>query len=152
MDSRKMQMVRLSLWKWVSDVKILYIYGKQDTLPASKQVNRVGKYLYNHLDGAFKNVKSSNTYDVYVTLLYELKEEYGGIKNDVQEMTINISITTYQNKIRVNTIEMTPEERTLGFDLFPPEAMDDLLEGSKLILSKVRRRIEKAYQKYNILF
>ena len=130
----------------------IYCKQAQAPLPASKQVNRVGKYLYNHLDGAFKNSKSSNIYNVYVTLLYELKTEYGGIPNDVQEMTININITTYQNKIRVDTIEVDPKSRTLGFDLFTPEQMEDLVSGSKLILSKVHRRIEKAYEQYNILF
>ena len=86
------------------------IYCKSSpNITGSQLVNKVGKYLYNHLDGAYKYSKDRNTYDVYVTLLYELKPEYGGIPNDVQEMTIDISITTYQNKIRVDTIEMTPE-------------------------------------------
>lgn len=121
-------------------------------MPASLQVNRVGKYLYNHLDGAFKFVKSGNTADVYVTLLYQLKEEFGGDPNDVQEMTININITTYQNKLRVNTIEVTPEERTLGYDLIKPEELVDLKNAMEIIIWKVGNRIRKAYKDYVILF
>lgn len=126
--------------------------GNQNQIPASQQVNRVGKYMYKHLDGAFKAVKTSNTYDVYTTLLYQLSPEYGGLVNDVQEMTLNISITTYQNKIRVNTIEMTPKERTLGFDLFKPEMMSDLQSASNTIMQKVINRIKRAYKEYDILY
>lgn len=126
-------------------------YGK-DPMPANKQVNRVGKYLYKHIDGAFKYEQHANECDIYVTLLYELKEENGGIKNDVKEMTIDINITTYSNKLRVNTIEVTPMKRTLGFDLIPPEKLVNLEDAKKLIEKIVRRRISKAYDGYNILF
>ncbi len=124
----------------------------QPKIPASTQVNRVGKFLYKHLDGAYKYEKSSNMYDVYVTLLYQLKPECGGAVNDVQEMTINISITTYQNKVRINTIEMTPMERTLGFDLMKPEEMIDLKTAMEIIKWKVGNRIRKTYKDYLILF
>ena len=129
------------------------IYCKTTNIPpASTVVNMVGKYLYKNLDGAYKFTKDRNTFDVYVTLLYELKEAFGGIPNDVQEMTINISITTYQNKIRVDTIEMTPEEKTLGFDLFKVEDMLDMELAMSTIKWKVGNRIRKAYKNYIILF
>jgi len=126
-------------------------YGN-DPMPANKQVNRVGKYLYKHIDGAFKYEQHANECDIYVTLLYELKEEYGGIKNDVQEMTIDINITTYSNKLRVNTIEVTPQKRTLGFDLIKPEKLVDLEKAKPEIMKIVRKRIQKAYEDYHILF
>ena len=131
----------------------LYIKSaSQQNIPASLQVNRAGKFLYKHLDGAYKYEKSSNMYDVYVTLLYQLKPECSSEVNDVQEMTININITTYQNKIRINTIEMTPMERTLGFDLMKPEEMIDLKTAMEIIKWKVGNRIRKAYKDYLILF
>lgn len=133
-------------------MKILCAKSNLPVIPASQQVNRVGKYLYKHLDGAYKYTKSGNMYDIYCTLLYELKEECGGTPNDVQEMTININITTYQNKLRINTIEMTPMERTLGFDLMKPEELVDLKKASEIILWKVGNRIRKAYKDYRILF
>lgn len=67
-------------------------------------------------------------------------------------MTININITTYQNKIRINTIEMTPMERTLGFDLMKPEDMMDLQKAKEIIIWIVGNRIRKAYKDYIILF
>lgn len=133
-------------------MKILCAANKPTQVPASQQVNRVGKYLYKHLDGAYEYHKSSNMYDVYCTLLYELKEEFGGIRNDVKEMTININITTYQNKLRINTIEMTPQERTLGFDLMKPEELVDLQAAMNIIKKKVGNRIRRAYKNYTILF
>lgn len=133
-------------------MKILCVNSTQTQIPASQQVNRVGKYLYKHLDGAYEFRKSGNMYDVYCTLLYELKEDYGGTKNDVQEMTININITTYQNKLRINTIEMTPQERTLGFDLMKPEELVDLQTAMAIIQRKVGNRIRKAYKEYIVLF
>lgn len=133
-------------------MKIYIRSANQNNLPASTQVNRVGKFLYNHLDGAYKYTKSPNMYDVYVTLLYQLKPEYGGGVNEVEEMTININITTYQNKVRVNTIEMTPMERTLGYDIMKPEEMIDLQKAMEIIKWKVGNRIRKAYKEYIILF
>lgn len=91
-------------------------------------------------------------YDVYCTLLYQLKPEYVGKVNDVQEMTININITTYQNKIRINTIEMTPKEHTLGYDTMKPEEMIDLKQAMEIIIWKVGNKIRKAYKTYLLLF
>lgn len=132
-------------------MKIYCDYGN-DPMPATKQVNRVGKYLKKHMDGAYKYVQRANECDVYVTLLYQLKPEYGGLPNDVHEMTIDINITTYQNKLRVNTIEVTPEERTLGFDLIKPEDLRNLEQGKEIVQMIVGNRIRKAYRDYLILF
>lgn len=124
---------------------------------ATKLVNKVGKYIYNHLDGAFKFKTSSNTFDIYTTVLYQLPwlqripgkgKEY----NDVHEMTLNISITTYQNKIRVNMIEMTPNQRTFGYDLYKPEELTDLQIAYDEIYDKICRRIKRTYKDYEFLF
>lgn len=120
--------------------------------PASQLVNRFGKYLYKHFMGAYKYKKSGNMYDIYCTLLYELLPEHGGTPNDVQEITININLTTYQNKIRVNTIEVSPEERTLGCDVFKPEALLNLEKARLKIEQTVRTRIETAYKDYKVLY
>lgn len=122
--------------------------NKAKVIPASQQVNRIGKYLYKGLDGAFKMKTSSNTCDVYVTMLYQLPNNVG----DVHEMTLDLNITTYQNKIRVNILEMTPDERTIGFDCYPPEDMMDLHFGKELIMERVKYRIMKAYRDYIFVF
>lgn len=129
----------------------------ESKLSANQQVNRVGKYLYNNLDGAFKYKTSSNTCDVYFTLLYQLPlesrdESKGEEYNDVHEITVDINITTYQNKVRVNVIEMTPMQRTLGYDLYEPYILENLENAKKRIFNKIIKRVSKAYSDYDFLF
>ena len=118
----------------------------QTALPASKQVIRVGKYLVKFLDGVIKYKISSNMFDIYTTLLYADPKT-----PDTQEMVLNLNLTTYQNKLRVDVIEITPEERTLGFDLFPLTQLDDLKTLSTKIYNKVLKRVEKAYRYFEFL-
>lgn len=135
----------------------IYCKSQTSVVPASQQVNRIGKFLYKHLDGAYKYKKSSDQYDVYVTLLYQIPwfnripgkgKEY----NDVHEMTLDINITTYQNKIRVNIIEMTDDERTIGYKVYRPELLENLEEAMKLIWYDVIAKVSKAYEEYDFIF
>ena len=128
-------------------------------LQANQLVNKLGNYLYRHIDSAYKIDKTRNTCDVYVTVLYQIPQDiidlyklYEPKYAGTNEMNINISITTYQNKIRVDTIEVTPEEKTLGFDLFPPEKLQDLNTALELIYRKVCRRIEKEFEDFEFIF
>lgn len=128
--------------------------ANQQVLPASKQVKRIGQYLYKHIDGAYDFKSSSNNYDVYFLLLYELKKELREPGKDypVEEMKININVTTYQNKVRINIIEITPKERTIGFDLYAPEKVQDLPKAYPVIMEKIYKRIYKAYEDYYFLY
>jgi hypothetical protein len=118
--------------------------AQQPTIPASQQVNRVGKYLSKHIDGVYKTAKDRNTYDLYVHFIYQAFPEYTETP-PINELDILITITTYQNKIRVDTIELTPMERTLGFDLFSPQMMNNLEEAKFYIMKVVKKRVQKAY-------
>lgn len=133
------------------------IASNQTKLQAGQQVNRIGKYLYKNLDGAFKYKTSSNTCDVYFTLLYQIPylqriPGKGKQYNDVHEMVIDLNVTTYQNKVRVNIVEMDPNERTLGYDVYLPEKLEDLESAKKTILNKVIKKVSKAYEDYDFLF
>lgn len=120
----------------------------------SQFVNRLGKYLYKNIDGAFKFKNSGNMFDVWMTLLYAIPSEdlQKGQEQDVHEMTINLNITTYQNKIRVNSIEVSPNERTLGCDVYKAERLQDFEEAKDLILNKIVKHINKTYSEYEVLF
>lgn len=127
------------------------------SLSANQQVNRVGKFLYKHIDGAFNYKKSSNMYDVYMTILYQIPVESqdkskGEEFNDLHEMTLDINVTTYLNKVRINIIEMTPEEKTIGYDLYEPEKLEDLVKASEIILKKIHKRISREFREYEFLF
>lgn len=121
-------------------------------------VNQVGQWLYKHIDGAYKAVRRPNIYDIYMTVYYQLPrlQQVPGREaegyNDMHEMKLNISLTTYQNKIRVNIHEITPEEKTFSYMLIPPENLQRVEDAQKLIYDKVVQKIEKHYDGYLFLF
>lgn len=125
-------------------------------LQPGQQVNKVGQYLYKNIDGAFKIEKTGNMCDVYFMILYEipkLQRRFGHPEDrKMHEMHINLNITTYQNKIRVNVIEVSPEDKTLGSYVFSPEVMEDLPNAEKLIYDKVVKRVSKVYEEYDFVF
>ena len=126
-------------------------------IPASKAVNKVGKYLYKHIDGAYSYKVSVNTNDIYMVIYYQvpmmsMRPGQKSQLSDLQEMHININVTTYQNKIRINMIEMSPDEVTLGFDVYPPEMLYNLYEYRDKILDRIRMRLEKLYEGYEFIF
>lgn len=136
-----------------------YTLEDEIMLQPGQLVNKLGRFMYKHLDGAFKIENTANMCDVYITVLYaiprdiiELYKLYEPKYSEVNEMTIDINITTYQNKIRVDTIEVTPEEATLGFDLFPPEKLEDLNKALQLVYGKVCKRIQKRFEDFEFLF
>lgn len=135
----------------------MIIYCNTAKLQPAQQVNKLGKYLYDHLDGAYSFKRSGNTFDVYTVLLYQLPEdkripELGEEFNDVHEMHINLNLTTYQNKVRLDVIEITPDARTLGCHVYPPERLTDLEAAKQRLLRDTARDLSKAYQDYNFLF
>lgn len=126
-------------------------------IPTGQQVNRVGKYLYKNLDGAFKIEYSPNTCDVYVTLLYEVPylqkiPGRGREYNKVHEMTLDLNITTYQNKVRVNILETDENERTLGHNVYSPEVLENLQSARDIIYKNVVKHVSKAYAEYDFIF
>ena len=130
--------------------------GAKYDMQAGQQVNKIGQYLYKHIDGAFKIEKTANTCDVYFMLLYQIPQRqrrFGHPEDrEMKQMDINLSITTYQNKIRVNVIEVSPEERTLGCYTYRPEELVDLEAAKEKILKKVINRVSKVYEDYDFVF
>lgn len=138
----------------------MYIYcAKSDNNQKnlSQVINRVGKYLYKNLDGAYKISKSSNTVDVWTTILYsipyELRSKYDNnqISDDVQSMDVDINLTTYSNKIRVNVIVEDPYERTISFSTIDSKYLEPGSDILEQILSRVKRILEKEFSDYDFL-
>lgn len=130
------------------------VLANTNKLKSNQMVNALGKYLYNHIDGAFKIKNTGNTCDVWMTLLYAVPTEelQKGDVQDVHEMTLNLSITTYQNKIRVNILEVTPNEKTLACQVYKPEQLEDFALATKVIFDKIIKRVEKVYEDFEILY
>ena len=136
----------------------MIIKSGQQNVPVQQQINRVGAFLFKNIDGAYKFEKTANMYDLYFLMLYEVpkmqripgkaKEGY----NDTHEMRLNLNITTYQNKIRVNLIEITPEERTLGHMVIPPEKTQNLQYLKDFIEKWILKRLKVFYSDYEFIY
>lgn len=133
----------------------------------SQTINSLGKYLYKNLSGAINYKKTANMFDIWTIVLYQIPAEiikkYGITEDkykDVNEMTININLTTYDQKIRVNLIEETPDELTLGSKTFNLEklrkqnpnqqAYFDIIKDA--IEAYLYQRLEKRYGDYDFLY
>lgn len=134
----------------------LILCGKDSIQPryqGGQAVNIIGKYLFKHIDGAYDFKKGANTYDVYFTILYQLKDEYRTKEDhDMHEMNINISLTTYSDKLRMNIIEVSPREKTLGFNTFALSKFNDLQFGYELVMNALKKRLNKEYEDYDFIF
>lgn len=124
-----------------------------------KVVNSVGKYLYRKLDGSYSFKKTSNSTEVRSTILYQIPKEVSDrynldkdTRNEVKVMDVTIDITTYADKIRVNVIEITPEEKTIGFKTFKSSIFQDMQTGLLNVYGFVTSSIEKEFYGYTVLF
>jgi len=131
-------------------------------IQAGEQVNKIAKYIKNHVSGAYKiTFNPGMTADVYIKIYYQIPEEvtklvekYGQKLQDtgMKEMTIDVSLASYQNKVRINVIRMDDNEKTLGHFVLKPEEMRDLDSMLAKIREKVTSFIEKEYQDYDFVF
>ena len=106
-------------------------------------VNSLGKYLYHNLDSVYDYKRTSNSFDIYLTIVYTST-------TDIQiEQNIDINITTYANKIRVNILEISNSEETIGYDLYDSDVFKDLYTGFKKVMNNIEKRISKAFKDYD---
>lgn len=137
-------------------MKILCKTSNNRKMQGGQYVNKVGRYLYEHLDGAFKVDKSPNMYDIWLTLLYQIPSEYLTESEkedvDVQELTINLNVTTYDDKLRVNIIVEDEYEKTIGTKTFSFAKLDNLEWLRLEILKFIRKKLEKEYEDYDFYF
>jgi len=115
-------------------------------IPANMMVNRIGKVLYRRIDGTYKIKFSPNTCDVYMFMYYQSPGE------DMKQMNFDLSITTYQNKLRINITEITPMERTIGQLIYKPEVVQDDQEFFARVHKDIVAKITHAYEDYDFVF
>lgn len=131
-------------------------------LPLPSQVKRLGKFLAKNLTGVYKVEEPPNQYVIYSTILYQVKpevrkamkqyqKEFQGIEETVYEMNIYYNITTYQQYIRVNVIQLDENEQTLGFLRLGPQELMSLPFCKQKILEYTKKVIEKKYSNYEVL-
>lgn len=136
--------------------------NQQHTMQPGQLINKLGKYIYKNLDGAYNIKYSPNTCDIDIVVLYEIPrgilqkyaEEMKNVDDSVKEMNININLTTYNNKIRMNLIILDELERTIGQKVYP---MDKLLELSMksrkdLIMKDIFNLLSREFEDYEFIF
>ena len=111
-------------------------------------VNKVGKYLREHIDGAYKIKFSPMTCDVTMRMYYQIP----GQGDSLSEMQFDINITSYQNKLRINITEITVLEKTIGQIIFQPDELNDLQLVKKKVLARLKKAIEKEYSEYDFIY
>lgn len=138
----------------------------EETIVAAKEVdigqsvNRVGKYLYDNIDGAYKFKVSRQQYDVYMTVYYQIPELNivpGREKSysDIHEMSLNINITYYNEKLRINILDMSKSERTITFmtvDTKNTITPDQLYKLKVRVLNNVKKSLNKLFNGYEFIF
>ena len=114
----------------------------------SSVINKVGKYLKHSIDGAFKIEFRPTECIVTMIMYYQLPDQ----PRTFDEMTFNISIVSYADKVRVNITENTSLEKTLCQVILSKEELKDLATAKKKILVKLKRAIESEYEDYEFLY
>lgn len=113
-------------------------------------VNKIGKYLSQNLDGAYKIAFHPMECEVFLKMFYEI----AGDRESFREIHFIISVTSYSNKLRLNLTEQTPAENTIGQLIISPED----LEAHNMSALKYRVRdwldksIRKAYKDYEFVY
>lgn len=85
------------------------------------------------------------TCDVYMFMYYQ-------VGNDLKQMNLNINITTYSKNIRINLIEMTDFEKTLGSKTWKADQLEHLTKAKDLVYDWICSRIAKEYDEYDFIF
>ncbi len=111
-------------------------------------IKQFAKYLYKNIPGAYKINFGSMTSDVFTVVYYQVP----GDAHSFKEMNIDISITGYANKIRINITQMDHLEKTIGQIIFNE---DDLLDKERCkyrIIEKMRTALVKEYSEYDFVW
>lgn len=111
-------------------------------------VNKVGKYLKNNIDGAFKIKFGPMHCTVWMRMYYQVPH----VPDSMDEMHFVIDITSYQNKLRINLTEDTEMEKTIGQIILGPDQLGDLETVRALILDKIQHFIAKEYAEYDFIY
>ena len=115
---------------------------------SGSQINKIGKYLYKHIDGSFKIAFNAMECDVWMRMYYQEFDK----PETLDEMHFDINITSYQNKIRINITEDTNLEKTIGQIILSESEVSNLELARKKILNRIKKFIDKEYSDYEFIY
>ena len=129
-----------------------------NSIAPGQLVNKLGEYLYKELDSAYSFNKSSNLYEVYLEAYYQVPH-YGDhpqdkIKYDdeIKTMKLMISLTYYDEKIRVNLIELGEYEPTLAHKTYKIKELETLNNARTKVEKLIRDSLTKYFKDYEFIF
>jgi len=123
-----------------------YIYAS--ALNPGTLINKVGKYLKNNIDGAFKIKFGPMLCEIEMRMYYQIPND----PESFDEIHFLIDITSYANKLRINITENTKMEKTIGQLILTSDELQDLVLIRKKILKKIEDFISKEYADYDFIF
>lgn len=118
---------------------------------AGAYVNRIGKYLKQNLDGAYKIQFNPMECEVFMEMLFEIPDQ----RDTYGEIRFLISIVSYQNKLRINLTEITEAEKTVGQIILTDadlESMSDFLPIRQKIVKYINKFLKKEYPEYYLVY
>ena len=126
-------------------------------LKGSHIVNELGKYIKKHLAGSGNIKKEPNICNVTIPLLYTVKPDKDAlddciskdIPDEMGTIIVEISITTYSDKIRVNIYN---GDLTIDHNTYPIALFDDYETECIKVLNHTKKRIIKYYPQYDFQF
>lgn len=140
------------------------IINASNTSNIFKTVKSLGKYLFKNLPSSVDFRFANNTFEIDLEVLYQIPVDiiktYGLDEEtrDVRTLKITISLTSYSNKIRINLIENSEDEKTLGHTTIDMSKYNDVSsqEFFKVAMDKIqkfiKRRLETIFTDYDFLF
>lgn len=111
-------------------------------------VNKIGKYLNSHIDGAYKITFHTMECEVTMMMYYQIP----GDPDSLDRMDFNINITSYQNKVRINLTETDEFEKTIGQIILSEDETHDLPLVQKKVLTQLKRSIAREYEEYDFVY
>lgn len=132
--------------------RILCKRSKNKPSEGGQYVNTISNYLYRHIDTSYDQKHSANMSDVYFQVYYQMINPDDTLDDNLQTMNIDLNITTYQDKIRVNVLEITPDEFTLGMKTFTYKPDIDLNKLLQDTLAYVDKRLHKCYSDREFIY
>lgn len=128
-----------------------------ENLHPTQIVNILSKYIYKQLDGRYKFKLGMNKCDIYSIVYYQVPEVSADPNenidySDVNEMDLNINVTTYKNAIRININELSPSETTIGFLKYELKSFENIDELKSRVMTDIQKKIVKRYDKYEFVF
>lgn len=104
----------------------------------------LAKYLYTNIGSATSWTSQSNVVTVQFTVYIVHPIDVEG--QTIDHVDLEVNITTYSNKIRIELFEKTPLERTLAFYVYTPENVQDFKYMKTDILKKIKKAVTKYYE------